>query len=151
MFNGNDIYKKLFCFREIIIVHTKHLWIGHISYQQMHVSLLKFQFVFFNARHFTSFWCGQIRLHIFLRHNDLILLSNKNIFDMPNIYPYTSILRRQIVRLLLRIKLKLTCHHINRRHFCFNIKSISVHPLLWINVMLDFICMVFVGMWTTFR
>ena len=35
--------------------------------------------------------------------------------------------------------LKLTCHHINRRHICFNIKSISVHPLLWMNVMLDFI------------
>ena len=47
--------------------------------------------------------------------------------------------------------LKLTCHLINRRHFCFNIKSISVHPLLWMNVMLDFICMVFAGMWTTFR
>ena len=42
--------------------------------------------------------------------------------------------------------LKLTCHHINRRHFCFNIKSISVHLLLWMNVMLDFICMVFAGM-----
>ena len=42
--------------------------------------------------------------------------------------------------------LKLTCHHINRRHFCFNIKSIFVHPLLWMNVMLDFICMVFAGM-----
>ena len=28
--------------------------------------------------------------------------------------------------------LKLTCHHINRRHICFNIKSISVHPLLWV-------------------
>ena len=49
------------------------------------------------------------------------------------------------------ICLKLTCHHINHRHFCFNIKSISVHPLLWMNVMLDFICMVFAGMWTTFR
>ena len=47
--------------------------------------------------------------------------------------------------------LKLTCRHINRRHICFNIKSISVHPLLWMNVMLDFICMVFAGMWTTFR
>ena len=47
--------------------------------------------------------------------------------------------------------LKLTCHHINRRHFCFNIKSISVHPLLWMNVMLDFICMVFAGIWTTFH
>ena len=42
--------------------------------------------------------------------------------------------------------LKLTCYHINRRHFCFNIKYISVHPLLWMNVMLDFICMVFAGM-----
>ena len=39
--------------------------------------------------------------------------------------------------------LKLTCRHINHRHICFNIKSISVHPLLWMNVMLDFICMVF--------
>ena len=38
--------------------------------------------------------------------------------------------------------LKLTCHHINRRHICFNINSVSVHPLLWMNVMLDFICMV---------
>ena len=44
------------------------------------------------------------------------------------------------------LDLKLTCHHINRRHFCFNIKSLSVHPLLWMNVMLDFICMVFAGM-----
>ena len=26
------------------------------------------------------------------------------------------------------LDLKLTCHHINRRHFCFNIISISVHP-----------------------
>ena len=41
--------------------------------------------------------------------------------------------------------LKLTCRHINRRYICFNIKSISVHPLLWMNVMLDFICMVVVG------
>ena len=40
------------------------------------------------------------------------------------------------------IPLKLTCHQINRRHICFNIKSISVHPLLWMNVMLDSICMV---------
>ena len=43
-------------------------------------------------------------------------------------------------------RLKLTCHHINRRHFCFNIKSSSVHPLLWMNVMLDFIGIVFTGM-----
>ena len=48
-------------------------------------------------------------------------------------------------------RLKLTCRHINRRHICLNIKSISLHPLLWMNVMLDFICMVFAGMWTTFR
>ena len=41
--------------------------------------------------------------------------------------------------------LKLTCRHINRRHICFNIKSISVHPLLWMNVMPDFICMAFAG------
>ena len=47
--------------------------------------------------------------------------------------------------------LKLTCHHLNRRHICFNIKSIPVHPLLWMNFMLDFICMVFAEMWTTFR
>ena len=53
--------------------------------------------------------------------------------------------------LIIILLLKLTCHHINRRHFCFNIKSISVHPLLWMNVMLDFICMVFAGMCTTFR
>ena len=32
-----------------------------------------------------------------------------------------------------RLPLKLTRRHINRRHFCFNIKSISVHPLLWMN------------------
>ena len=41
--------------------------------------------------------------------------------------------------------------HINHRHICFNIKSIPVHTLLWMNVMLDFICMVFAEMWTTFR
>ena len=45
--------------------------------------------------------------------------------------------------------LKLTCHHINRRHICFNIKSISVHHLLWMNVMLDFICMIFAELWST--
>ena len=49
-----------------------------------------------------------------------------------------------------RAYLKLTCHHLNRRHICLNIKSITVHPLLWMNVMLDFICMVFAEMWTTF-
>ena len=37
------------------------------------------------------------------------------------------------------IALKLTRRYINRRHICFNIKSFSVHPLLWIYVMLDFI------------
>ena len=57
----------------------------------------------------------------------------------------------KLLPLCISLLLKLTCHHINRRHFCFNIKSISVHPLLWMNVMLDFICMVFAGMWTTFR
>ena len=39
--------------------------------------------------------------------------------------------------------LKLTGRHINHRHICFNIKSFSEHPLLWINVMLDFICVGF--------
>ena len=51
-----------------------------------------------------------------------------------------------VILFLKFLCLKLTCHHINRRHFCFNIKSISFHPLLWMNVMLDFICMVFAGM-----
>ena len=45
--------------------------------------------------------------------------------------------------------LKLTCHHINCRLISFNIKSISVHPLLWMNVMLDFICMIFAELWST--
>ena len=49
------------------------------------------------------------------------------------------------------INFKLTCRHINRRHICFNIKSIPVHPLLRKNVMLDFIYMIFTEMWTTFR
>ena len=53
--------------------------------------------------------------------------------------------------LLDYVYLKLTCRRMNRRHICFNIKSISVHPLLWMNVMLDFICMSFAEMWTTFR
>ena len=30
-----------------------------------------------------------------------------------------------------------------------NIKSISLHPLLWMNVMLDFICMGFTELWAT--
>ena len=47
------------------------------------------------------------------------------------------------------LALKLTCDHINRRPICLNIKSISVHPLLWINVMLDFICMIFVELLST--
>ena len=33
--------------------------------------------------------------------------------------------------------------------YLFNIKSISVHPLLWMNVMLDFICMVFAELSST--
>ena len=45
--------------------------------------------------------------------------------------------------------LKLTCHHINRRNICFNIKSISVHPLFLMNVMLDSICMVFAELLST--
>ena len=48
-----------------------------------------------------------------------------------------------------KLSLKLTCHHINRRHICFNIESISVHPLLWMNIMLDFICMVFTELLST--
>ena len=56
-----------------------------------------------------------------------------------------------IIRFQIAIKryLKLTCHHINRRHISFNIESISVYPLLWIYVMLDFICMVFAELWST--
>ena len=52
---------------------------------------------------------------------------------------------------LVNVYLSRQMKHINRRHISFNIKSISVHPLLWMNVMLDFICMVFAGMWTTLR
>ena len=44
--------------------------------------------------------------------------------------------------------LKLACH-INCRCFFLNIKSISVHPLLWMNIMLDDICMVFAELWAT--
>ena len=47
------------------------------------------------------------------------------------------------------LDLKLTCHHINRRHICFNIRSISVHPFLWMNGMLVCICMVFAEMLST--
>ena len=50
---------------------------------------------------------------------------------------------------LNKYNLKLTCHHINRRHICFNIKAISFHPLLWMNAMLDFICMVFAELLST--
>ena len=50
-----------------------------------------------------------------------------------------------------KLKLKLTCHHINHRHISFNIKSIPVHPLLWMNVVLDFICMIFAEPWSTKR
>ena len=42
--------------------------------------------------------------------------------------------------------LKQTYRHIYRRHMCFNITSIYVHPLLWMNAMLDLICMVFAEM-----
>ena len=62
---------------------------------------------------------------------------------------FTTALAESLVPLItpaLSASLKLTCRHINRRHICFNIKSISVHPLHWMNVMLDFICMVFAGM-----
>ena len=48
----------------------------------------------------------------------------------------------------LFLPLKLTCH-INRRHICFDIKSISVHQLLWMNVMLDFIYMVLAELLST--
>ena len=41
------------------------------------------------------------------------------------------------------LSLKLTRRHLNRRHIFFYIKSLSVHPLLWMNVMLDFICIGF--------
>ena len=33
--------------------------------------------------------------------------------------------------------------------YLFNIKPIPVHLLLWMNVMLDFICMVFAKLWAT--
>ena len=64
-------------------------------------------------------------------------------------YPHTEYMKNHFELLnksVIFTDLKLTCHHINCRHFCFNIKSISVHPLLWMNVMVDFICMVFAGM-----
>ena len=94
--------------------------------------------------------CSYIYIYIFI--------SKKHILTTPEYSPSyilkmrSSGWRRMFVwSALLKASLKLTCHHINRRHFCFNIKSISVHPLLWMNVMLDFICMVFAGMWTTLR
>ena len=37
------------------------------------------------------------------------------------------------------------------RQYFFNTKIISVLPLLWMNVMLDFICMVFIELWATGR
>ena len=69
---------------------------------------------------------------------ELLLIFNLFCVSLENIF------------VIKETELKLTRRHINRRHFCFNIKSISVHPLLWMNVMLDFIWMVFAGMWTTF-
>ena len=47
------------------------------------------------------------------------------------------------------VVLKLTCHHITRRHICVDIKYISVHPSLLMNVMLDLIFMVFVELLST--
>ena len=67
----------------------------------------------------------------------------------PDATPYLAGFQSTRLKLIFSMHfgiLKLTCRHINRRHICFNIKSISVHPLLWMNVMLDFICMVFAGM-----
>ena len=58
----------------------------------------------------------------------------------PVSYNITCIIE---IKMVNQYRIKLTCHHINRRHICLNIKSISVHPLLWMNVMLDFICIVF--------
>ena len=57
-------------------------------------------------------------------------------------YPHAS---KKIInaKITSALTLMLTCHHINRRHICLNIKFISVHPLLWMNFMLDFMCMVF--------
>ena len=51
--------------------------------------------------------------------------------------------RKQVHWTPLKVKLKLTSRHINRHHICFNIKSFSVNPLLWMNVILDFICIGF--------
>ena len=47
------------------------------------------------------------------------------------------------------LNLKLICRHIHRRHIFVNIQSISVHPLLWMNVMLYSIFMVFAEMCAT--
>ena len=49
----------------------------------------------------------------------------------------------QIPSVLPVFNLKLTRRHINRHHICFNIKYLSLHLLLWMNVMLNFICVVF--------
>ena len=57
--------------------------------------------------------------------------------------------QQQLVDQERKALLKLYCHHINGRHIYFYIKSISVHPLLWMNVMLDFICMIFAELWST--
>ena len=68
-------------------------------------------------------------------------------FDMkhlPTLYAQSNRVRVRLMASYVNpreyITLKLTCHHINRRHNCFNFKSIYVHPLLWMNVRLDFIC-----------
>ena len=52
---------------------------------------------------------------------------------------------------LFDIKVDLSSYNICicSRHICFYIKYISVHPLLWMNVMLDFMCMVYAELFKT--
>ena len=92
--------------------------------------------------------------HYFLNAWKMTLKKTWHILDNNNkcvIVDSVKVVKRQWRSPGINHHLKLTCRHINCRHFCFNIKSISVHPLLWMNVMLDFICMLFAGMRTTFR
>ena len=49
---------------------------------------------------------------------------------------------------LFIMSFKLTWHHIYRRYI-FDIESISMHPLLWMNAILDFICKGFAEHWWT--
>ena len=58
-------------------------------------------------------------------------------------------LKEFALALSFNLSLKLTCHQINRSHICLNIKCISVQPLLWMHVMLDFMCMVFAELLST--